>query len=96
MKPGVLACQLAIVTILCVLGIFLFPAASGPYSAVHGPASALIAIRAAMQFYRAIAVAALCFSGGIIFWYRSARIPRFLDSAGSLFAPPGFASILRC
>lgn len=52
--------QLAIVTMLCVVGIFLFPVAVGPYSAVHGPATALLAFRAAMKLRVAIAVAALC------------------------------------
>jgi hypothetical protein len=52
--------HLAIVTMLCVVGIFLFPVAVGPYSAVHGPVTALLAVRTAMKLRLAIALAALC------------------------------------
>jgi hypothetical protein len=40
---------LAIVAVLCVLGIFFFPVMNGPgpYSVVHGPVTALLSIRAA-------------------------------------------------
>lgn len=51
---------LAIVTVLCIVGIFLFPVAAGPYSAVHGPATALLAFRAAMKLRLGIALAAFC------------------------------------
>ena len=37
---------LAVVAVLCVLTIFLFPAMEGPYCAVHGPVTALLSIRA--------------------------------------------------
>jgi hypothetical protein len=52
--------QLAIVTMLCIVGIFLFPVAIGPYPAVHGPGTALLAFRAAMKLRLAIALAAFC------------------------------------
>jgi len=41
--------DLAVVTIFCMLTMFLFPVSAGPYSAVHGPATALVALRAAMK-----------------------------------------------
>jgi hypothetical protein len=44
---------------LCVLMVFLFPAVQGPYSVVHGPATALQAARAAVRLRVAIAQAAL-------------------------------------
>jgi hypothetical protein len=34
---------------VCVLGLFLFPAAAGPYPAVHGPATTLQAVRSCTQ-----------------------------------------------
>jgi hypothetical protein len=40
---------LALVVVLCVLTVFLFPAASGPYSAIHGPVTALLAMRSAAR-----------------------------------------------
>jgi hypothetical protein len=38
--------ELALVAMLCTLAIFLFPAVSGPYPIVHGPVTALRAMRA--------------------------------------------------
>jgi len=51
--------ELAILVILCIVGIFLFPAAGGPYAAVHGPTTALLAARAASRMRWAMAVAGL-------------------------------------
>ena len=42
-----LGCSLAGLAVLCVLSIFFFPAAQGPYPVVHGPVTALLSIRAA-------------------------------------------------
>ena len=49
MTPGRVACGLALVAVFCVLGIFFFPVMDGPYSAVHGPVTALLSIRAAAR-----------------------------------------------
>jgi len=49
MTPGRIACALAVLAVFCVLGIFFFPGAEGPYSAVHGPVTALLSIRAAAR-----------------------------------------------
>ena len=50
---------LALVTVFCVLAIFFFPAASGPYSAIHGPVTALLAVRAAARVRLSIVRAGL-------------------------------------
>ena len=52
--------QLALLAIVCTLGIFLFPVTSGPYPSVHGPASALRALRAWMLL---LALLSLTFAG---------------------------------
>ena len=49
MTPGRIACALAVFAALCVLAIFFFPSIDGPYSAVHGPVTALLSIRAAAR-----------------------------------------------
>jgi hypothetical protein len=49
MIPGRIGDELAVLTVLCVLMIFFFPVMQGPYSAVHGPATALQAARAAAR-----------------------------------------------
>ena len=51
--------ELAIVALVCVLLIFLFPATQGPYSAMHGPVSALQSTRAAANLRISIVYAAL-------------------------------------
>lgn len=59
MIPGRNGCELAVVAVLCVLMIFLFPAMQGPYSVVHGPVTALLAGQAAARVRIAIMQAAL-------------------------------------
>jgi len=54
MIPGRAGCELAVLVVLGVLTIFLFPAMQGPYSVVHGPATALQAARAAACLQTAI------------------------------------------
>lgn len=49
----------ALVTVFCVLAIFFFPAATGPYSAIHGPVTALLAVRAAARVHVTIMRAGL-------------------------------------
>ncbi len=47
-------CELAVLAVLGVLTIFLFPAMQGSYSAMHGPATALLAARTAAKLRAAI------------------------------------------
>ena len=49
--------ELALVAIVCTLAIFLFPAVSGPYPIVHGPATALRAMRAWLLLLIALTLA---------------------------------------
>ena len=49
MISGRIGWELATLGVLCVLTIFLFPGVQGPYSVVHGPATALLAARAAAR-----------------------------------------------
>jgi hypothetical protein len=58
MISGRIGDALATLAVFCVLTIFLFPAMQGPYSVVHGPASALLAVRAAAKVRTAIVQAA--------------------------------------
>ncbi len=59
MISGRIGCELAVVAALCVLSIFLFPCVQGPYPAVHGPATALQAMRGAARLRLTILAAAL-------------------------------------
>ena|SRR3974377_1986997 len=49
MTLGRIACTLAVFAAVCVLAIFFFPSMTGPYSAVHGPVTALLSVRAAAR-----------------------------------------------
>jgi hypothetical protein len=50
---------IAVLAVLGVLGVFFFPAMQGPYPVVHGPASALLSVRAAAGLRLAIVRAGL-------------------------------------
>ena len=73
MKSRHFVYEMAVLAIVCVIGIFLFPASVGPYPAVHGPVSALQAMRAAMKlrWFMALAFNISCFS--YQFSYRPSR-----------------------
>ena len=59
MFPRHLGYEFAILAAVCALGIFLFPATSGPYSAVHGPVTALLSARAKLKLCSGLAIAGL-------------------------------------
>jgi hypothetical protein len=59
MISGRVGCELAVLAVVCILLIFLFPAMQGPYCVVHGPATALLAAQAAFRLRMAIVQAAL-------------------------------------
>lgn len=101
MTPGRIACGLALIAVLSVLGIFLFPSLQGPYSAVHGPATALLSIRAASGLRAMIGRAGLtalrdslsrmAVTLRAFFW------TALSSTIGDLnILPAGFSTILRC
>ena len=95
MIPRHFAFELAILAILCVISIFLFPATAGPYSAVHGPVSALLSLRARIRLGWALALAAL----SLILIHLPLTMDWMGFKAPSQFVPfrsPQSDSILRC
>ena len=54
MTSGHIGCELAMLAVVCILTIFLFPAMQGPYSVVNGPVTALQAARAAVRLRKAM------------------------------------------
>lgn len=66
MIPSRIGCELAVLTVLCVLMIFFFPLMQGPYSVVHGPATALQAARAAARLRIVIVQGALNSMGSVL------------------------------
>ena len=101
MIPGRIGCELAVLTILCVLMIFFFPLMQGPYSAVHGAATALEAARAAARLRIVIVQGALNSLGNflisplvILSWmllsqveFRSVSLPEYNTILRCLFSP---------
>jgi hypothetical protein len=54
-----LSYEFAVVAILCTVALFLFPAVQGPYSAVHGPVTALLSFKARVFICLALLLAAM-------------------------------------
>src|SRR5215469_1546716 len=95
MNPRRFRYELALIAIVCVIGIFLFPAAAGSYSAVHGPVTAFQAMRNAVRAHSALTTAALSlvrFSMPSMWFFR--WIP--LISASFLGDSSPHTCILRC
>lgn len=87
-----LAIELAVLVILCTLGIFFFPALSGPYPSVHGPVTALRALRAWLLLLIAFLLA---------FASLTQLLATRLEAALATSDPPDipafeFSSVLRC
>jgi len=96
MNSGPIGCELAVLAVLCVLTIFLFPSVQGPYSVVNGPVTALQAARAAVRLRKGIIQAALRSLGYLLIvpvgfsWMSRAQAELHL---GIL---PECAAVLRC
>jgi len=88
-------CELAFLVILCIVGIFLFPAAAGPYAAVHGPVTALRAARSAAKLRWAMVMAAfgsagMALSSALGFAWLSTQLEVLVSGL------PGRRTLLRC
>lgn len=97
MISGRHGCEIAVLTVICVLMIFFFPVMQGPYSVLHGPVTALRSARAGLHLRLAIVRAAL------------SSLARFLISALVIFTQfslsraglwsvslPGCNTVFRC
>lgn len=96
MRSGRVGSELAVLALLCVISIFLFPVAQGPYTAIHGPVTALQSFRSAVRLKLAIVAAALSALDSLI--VASARFFGIqFQLAEFLFAGlPQSNCILRC
>ena len=99
MTSGQTGCGIAVLVVLCVLGIFFFPAMQGPYSAVHGPVTALLAARAASGLRVAIVRAATAVASSLGFARLTLMLSAWTVVPTSVFAvgfDEGCDLILRC
>ena len=94
MKSHSLAVELAILLLVCVLGIFLCPATVGPYAAVHGPVTVFRSLRAFVRVRCSMVAAAFGLSGLALNFL---PMQRLISIARPLCAD-GYceSSILRC
>lgn len=97
MISGRIGIDLALVAVLCVLTIFLFPAVQGPYPVVHGPATAFQASRSALLVQIAIVQAALSSQGNLPISPLAILISRSLPTTElGATCSPEHSAILRC
>src|SRR5512141_597391 len=75
MTPRRIACALAVFAVVCVLALFFCQGIEGPYSAVHGPVTALLSIRAAALVHHQIAQSGLAGLAGRILSACMALVP---------------------
>lgn len=96
MSSGRIGCELAVVAILCVISIFLFPVARGPYTAIHGPVTTLQSARNAVR----VRIGMLAASLGISALLRGCLVAlsAMTFHRAHFYSDSGFASasILRC
>lgn len=96
MISGRIGDAVATLAVVCVLTIFLFPAMQGPYSVVYGPASALLAVRAAAKVQTAIVQAALRSLGALTVPLVALCGVFVAAPANHVFTLPERSAILRC
>ena len=100
MTPGRIACALAVFAALCILAIFFFPSIDGPYSAVHGPVTALLSIRAAVRLRAIIRAGVRAMRSWLVHAYLELVSLRLLASPCAEFSMQtlntGSLAVLRC
>ncbi|HWH57473.1 MAG TPA: hypothetical protein VN682_07565 [Terriglobales bacterium] len=84
----------AIILLFSVLIVFFVPAGAGPFSAVHGPATALRANRAAQVFYFILALPAREPIADVTFTLAARSAPRLHTLVDADTSSP--LSTLRC
>ncbi len=55
--------EIAVLLVVCTVAMFLFPTATGSYSAVHGPVTALLSFRTKLKTWLGMLLAALRWLG---------------------------------
>ena len=93
-----IAFALVLIAIAGVLAVFFFPTLEGPYSAVNGPVTALLSVRAAAGVRTAIVHAGI---SGLPLWFSLCVAMFFyaiflLSEMNAEAAPTRRSSILRC
>lgn len=85
--------ELALMAMICTLAIFLFPGVSGPYPIVHGPVTALRAMRSRLVLLVRLTLTLVGLAGLLA---RRAEIIYPFLSGFERIEPLQQSSILRC
>jgi hypothetical protein len=93
---GQLAYDIAVVAMVCVLSIFFLPLAHGPYSAVHGPVTALRSLRTKLCLQLSMCLASLLRLAAYLLGGGLAGAKRTTRMVLSLMVPPEPNAVLRC
>lgn len=96
MIPNRFGREWAIITIVCVIAISLFPVAVGSYTAMHGPVSALLALRASIVLQLTIVLAGLSLFDLVFRLFLSFSPASLVRSVLFSPNPPICSSLLRC
>ena len=88
--------EFAIFAIVCTVAIFVLQAASGSYSAVHGPVTALLSLRARLKLMSGMALAALQFLESVIPVIFAALLAARQEILLVQCVPPDRSGALRC
>jgi hypothetical protein len=91
-----LSYEVAVLAILCSTALFFFPAVRGPYSAVHGPVTALRSIQKRLRIWLVMALAALHVFGGRLTACHFVLWMLLRSVLSSRWSPPESALALRC
>lgn len=95
--PRSVVYETSFLILMCVLSLLFFPAAKGPYPAVHGPATTLQAARLSVRLRNAIAAVLSCVSPAIIAdragYFSSVALLGISFAAGNWISTE---TILRC
>lgn len=89
--------EFALLAILCATAVLLFPAVRGPYSAVHGPVTALRSLQARLRLWWTMAQASVRVFGRDLLAYCQSLLRAWGNGVllPQLF-PPELTSVLRC
>ena len=99
MTPSRIEPTLAVFAVFCVLALFFFPSMEGPYSAVHGPVTALLSLRAALRLrgmIRGGVRAARMWFARVLLALTALRIRSDFPVASPSNLAAACASVLRC
>lgn len=95
MFPRHWKCEIAILTVITTVALLFFPVAIGPYSAVHGPATALLSLRVRLKIWLGMAQAAL-FVGRLPSHHFASPHTALSTILPPRSVPPDQIAVLRC